>query len=170
MINIMPFFGTSFLAAVTAGLGYLMMNPAADTADPPPPVPEAALPAAAVSADEIAILPQARPAIFYTAITERPLFAPTRRPIVVDAEPEPTLSPVPDPTPAPTSLAPPTDLRLSGILGGGSDRSAYLGRGDGAGMWLRVDAQIDGWIISEIGPDWVTLTAGEDSFRLELFE
>lgn len=165
--GILPFLGTATLTGIAAALGTLAFQttPAAPDIVPTQttdPVPQ-------TTAQQNQTLPSARPDVFYAAITERPLFAPTRRP-VDNATPAAVVTQAPEPAVTAPVLTPPTDLKLSGILGGGTNRSAFVAREDGSGEWLRVDTKIEGWTITEIGPEWIVLSAGDDTFRLELFK
>jgi hypothetical protein len=72
--------------------------------------------------------------------------------------------------PRPAEILRPDTLVLSGIFGGHTGRTAFITGSNSGDVWLHIDDDIDGWTIAEIGPDWITLTAGSDSVRLELFE
>lgn len=168
--SIFPLIGTTALAVIATLLGQFVMN--MTPATPVPESPEKPDPAVQTVEQQSRrqSLPAVRPEIFYAAITERPLFAPTRRPVDRSSEPAPEVIGTPEPVAIVPSIQPPTDLQLSGILGDGLNRSAFVARVDESGEWLRLGAEIDGWTITEIGPEWIILTAGEDIFRLELFE
>jgi hypothetical protein len=81
----------------------------------------------------------------------RPLFHPTRRPVVVRtaAPVEPDMAPTlpPEPTGAPASR-----LSLIGVMGtGGKNRRALLrAEGQAYGTWVDVGGEIDGWRLSAI--------------------
>ncbi len=113
---------------------------------------------------EPSVLPTPRPNVFYDAITDRPLFAPSRRPNMISEvleieEPEQV-----------QEIRRPDNLVLSGVLDGTLSRSAFISVGGLEGEWFRTNDEIEGWAITDIGPDAITLTDGNDSFRLELFE
>jgi len=156
--SIFPLIGTTALAVIAALLGQFVMN--MTPATPVPESPEKPDPAVQTVEQQSRrqSLPAVRPEIFYAAITERP------------PEPAPEVIGTPEPVAIVPSIQPPTDLQLSGILGDGLNRSGFVARVDESGEWLRLGAEIDGWTITEIGPEWIILTAGEDIFRLELFE
>ena len=115
-------------------------------------------------------MPQSRPDVFYQAITQRPLFAPSRRPNepVSVVAPATTTRPV-QPQPAPIARQP-ENLRLTGVFGQDAAKSALIDDSNGHAIWVQVETQIDGWTVTDIGADWILLSDGDATFRLELFE
>ncbi len=166
----LPVFGVVLLSGMTIFLGQWALTSApivvaTDTLS----VPDPEIDSHNTGARRLTF-PSARPEIYYNAILERPLFAPTRAP--QDSEPElgQTSSAVTTQiTPVATS-APATDIRLSGIIGSENNRSALLGSDDSNKDWMQVDDTINGWSITEIGADWVELSLDHQTYRLELFE
>lgn len=98
------------------------------------------------------------------AIRERPLFSPSRRP------PRPAPAPVaqvvvptaPPPTPAPA-------LRLIGIVQDPENAAGVVKRSAGPTIVLRTGDPIDGWAVSEIGPEHLTLRLGEQVQTYRIF-
>lgn len=115
-----------------------------------------------------------RPAIYYQAITQRPVFSPTRRPleaVVAAPEPEPVIE-APEPvisTPVAAPPAPP-QLRLLGVIGSAGALSALISNAGGDPAWLPKGSIIEGWTITDIGPDWAELGLDSQNFRIEMYE
>jgi hypothetical protein len=111
----------------------------------PPAAPPATAPATALAA-----LP---PLASYSAIVERPLFSPSRRP----------------PPGAGTTLGPSIEsrIRLLGIVATGPKKTAFVAEG-AHHIELAEGDTIDGWTVKEIGQDRVLLssTAGEAALKL----
>ena len=106
------------------------------------PAPHAAAPPSENDAPKLAKL---APFADFAAITERPLFAPTRRP-----------------TPAvkPATIAIESRYRLQGIIGVGSARHALIAPvAGGAGLDLGEGDALEGWTVKSIAPDRVVLTS-----------
>jgi len=114
------------------------------------------------------VLPAPRPDVFYQAITDRPLFAPNRRPVAA-ATAIMTVEEVVPEEPV-TAAQRPDGLVLGGVLDGTDRRSAFIVIEGADGAWFQKDDLIQGWAITDITPDAITLANGDDSFRLELFE
>lgn len=96
----------------------------------------------------------------YPETTARPLFSPNRRP-----------PPPPGPETAPEPPLPePDDLRLVGLMQSGPGVSRALVRaGNLQGRWVSAGDEIDGWTVSRIGGEAVTLQAGTHTYELRLF-
>lgn len=113
-------------------------------------------------------LPSPRPDVFYEAITTRPLFSPTRRP--VQAVPDTVAAPKPivaAPTP---TLSEQPKIALGGVLGSTNERQALILFDDRQAQWLRVGDDVDGWEIINISDKAVILSADARTFRLEMFQ
>jgi hypothetical protein len=116
-------------------------------------------------------LPETREEISETF--RRPLFYPSRRPFEPAPPPvevqsaEEVMEPLPVVEPvAPTLPA----LRLAGISLSGSQRRALLGAADGTVVrWYSAGDNIEGWVLSAINKETVTLASGNDNFRLSLY-
>ncbi|MGB3316139.1 MAG: hypothetical protein WBB85_17190, partial [Albidovulum sp.] len=87
-------------------------------------------------------LPSARPDIYYAAITERPLFSPTRRPQSSESEPE-KAEPVEDiaAESQDTGRDAPA-IRLLGIMSGTGTPSALIAAEDGVSEWHKAGASL----------------------------
>ena len=120
------------------------------------------------SARSVAPLLPPRPDIFYDAITARPLFSPTRRPIEATAE----LVAVPEPVEAlPTpEMSEQPNVGLGGVLGSIDERKALILFEDSPARWLRLGDDVDGWKITDISDKTITLSSDTRTFRLELFQ
>jgi hypothetical protein len=118
-----------------------------------PPVPAVrplVAPSTSAPAPSVATLP---PLASYAAIVERPLFSPSRRPAPG----------------APTTLGPSIEsrYRLVGIIAAGAKKKALIA--DGARrVEIAEGDTLDGWTVTGIGKDRVTLTspAGEAALKL----
>ena len=109
--------------------------------------------------------------IYYSAITERPLFAPTRRPVsAVDRTlPDTILENVaPVEASAPEALKPP-QLALHGVMNSLDHLSALLSLNDSTPEWFSQGAVIQGWNLGAIGDDWVILTRNEHEHRVDMY-
>lgn len=97
----------------------------------------------------------------FAAISERPLFAPTRRPIPPAPPPPPlavavTLPPPSLPTPGP----------LLAVLIGPERRAAILRLPDGHASTVSEGGGVGGWTVDQVLPDRVRLRAGADMAEL----
>lgn len=110
-----------------------------------------------------------RPDVYFDAVEERPLFAPSRRPVVAAsilgtvAEPELVEQPL--------TIAAVDDAALV-LLGTmqGSDGWLALIRDSGAtAEWQQVGARVADLTITAIGPDWATLASETTEVKLELY-
>ena len=121
-----------------------------------------------VTRSSITALPQARPAVYYEATTQRPLFAPTRRPVmaIIDAveaadheprEPHQVAATIPD-------------MQLLGVLQNGRKNAAYIRIGDTEPVWLSEGEMSLGWTLAESTTDSIQLTRDDDRITLEMFE
>jgi len=166
-----PYFGSASLLALVAALGFAVsvqlgrpqgtLN--AEIADP-----------TVVETDGAGFtLPSARPAVFYDAITDRPLFSPERRPRTAEPMVEPeapvvTEEPeVPEMAAAP-SLEPP-NLRLMGVMTIDGTAAALVQLSDAPAEWVKVGQSLGGWDLKDIGPDWITLTHEETETRVDMY-
>lgn len=108
-----------------------------------------------------------RPDVFYAAIIQRPLFAPDRRP---DIEPVPEVA-RDETAVAPEPAATDTDFRLLGVFGRDKTRRALVqGSGGEDPDWAGISDSLPGnWKIKNIGDDWVEISRGAATQRLELY-
>lgn len=103
------------------------------------------------------------PIAAYDAVSQRPLFAPDRRPFVAPPVAIASIAPAAPTTP------PPTDLRLSAIVTVGGKQIALIQRG-GASNTERVaiGTSIAGWQVIAIDAESVTLEQGGAHHTLHL--
>lgn len=96
----------------------------------------------------------------YEQVTERPLFAESRRPEVV----APSVELPPDQPKSPLTL------KLMGIVFTPTTQTALLV--DAKGKYKRVKLQetFDNWTLVELSPDWATLQQGEERQKLDLLK
>ena len=98
---------------------------------------------------------------------DRPVFSRSRRPFqpaLQEAEP-PAEELVPEPRPSDTS-----GLSLKGIVVTGPQRWALIASVQSPeGVWLRHGAEIDGWTITGLEPEAVTLMSGGKTSKLKLY-
>lgn len=111
-------------------------------------------------------LPPKRPDIFYTAITERPLFAPSRRPESIQAPIEQPIENLPEEEPIDLSAP---SIRLLGIMGSNGGGRALIALDETTPVWLTKGAPIAAWRLSAIGPDWIEITLDERVLRVDLY-
>ncbi|MGN8172515.1 hypothetical protein [Agrobacterium sp. 22117] len=104
----------------------------------------------------------------------RPLFSPTRReffePPEIAEEPK-EVEPASEPLPV-VSMNPPP-IKLSGIRILGGNRSALIGYNKAAGsdaVWVNEGDTVEGWNISLIRSDRISLTAGSQTIVIALYE
>lgn len=170
MNRFLPLLGTALLTMITIIAGNNALAPASVAA---PPDASAAIDTNAL-ANNIATrqptIPSVRPDIYYNAILDRPLFAPTRMPQLPEPERAQAAPAQPLETIPATTNASPTGILLSGIIGAENSRSALLGLEGTNQNWVRIDDKIEGWTITAIGADWLELSLDHQTYRLELFE
>ncbi len=111
---------------------------------------------------------------YYAAITDRPLFAPFRRPIKPEAQepkPESTRAPEPEPTPEPepVHIAPPPQPRLLGVMQAGFEAKALLSDPSGEMSWVTSGTTFSGWKINKITSEWIEIRHHEQTLRVELY-
>ena len=108
-----------------------------------------------------------RPAIYYEAITDRPLFAPDRRPFtpVIIAPAPPSSEPEPEPIP---ELPP--ELVLMGTMGTAQNPIALIEHDGASAEWAAVGTDFEGWALTDIGPDWIVISDGTTDLRLDMFQ
>ncbi|MCX7899289.1 MAG: hypothetical protein N2444_04265, partial [Methylocystis sp.] len=90
----------------------------------------------------------------------RPIFNKDRRPTKSASAAAPTTTKIAE---APTGLA------VSAIVKRGGEAQTYLTTGGGGGAWRKIGEEFEGWTVSAIEQDEVTLRNGEGSARLQLY-
>ncbi|SMR83565.1 hypothetical protein SAMN04488030_0042 [Aliiroseovarius halocynthiae] len=111
-----------------------------------------------------------RAAVYFEAISERPIFAPTRRPAVETVEEIAVIEPevVPEPVEIKPSLPP--NIKLHGISGDRENLSALLSIEGGSPDWAPVGTLFGNWKLTDVGADWVLLKSGDAFHRVELYQ
>lgn len=169
-VQLLPMVGTGLLAGLVAilaaravdfGAGATPVSPSIALANPVEIGPQ-------TSPSEPVRTRGPRNAVFYAAITDRPLFAPTRRPVVAetDLEPQP-VEEVVVPSDDVATVFP--EFRFLGSMTTEAGALALIAAGEGAAEWLARDMEVQGWRLDAIGEDWVELSSGDRKTRLELF-
>ena len=169
-MQVLPLFGTTVLMAATAYVVVLATQQDVAT------IPVIGAPSASVeqgaSARQIRLAPNARDDAYYTAITDRPLFQESRRPLQTEAEPASAPEPqdaAPEAPTAPTERAIP-DVRLLGVLAGGAHTAALLSLAGDDPEWHSIATVIEGWTLAEIAATHVVFTEKEREHRVELYQ
>ena len=174
MRALIPVFGTCILcgAAVTTGQLALQTSfeaPALLSADK-----HAEGEASTASAETSPELQRRdRPDIYYQAITDRPLFSPTRRPIElapltsVPQEPEEDIVVVEEP--APEQVIPEPDAILLGVMTNGALGSALVSLDGAQAVWRSEGDDLNGWTLRSIEADAIELNEADRSLRIELY-
>ena len=108
----------------------------------------------------------------YTETLARPIFRAGRKPFFAEVTPPPPVSEeaVEAPPDAPP-IEPPQGLKLVGVMrdGDGRDRALVKSAQSPSASWLQIGDDIDGWRISEIAPNTVTLSSDASTITLDLY-
>ncbi len=162
--------GTLTLAGTVAATGYW----AVDVYGQQPAIPDLTVPASAGSVTALGSnqpsTRRQRPEVFYAALLERPLFAPSRRPVVAEPEVDviiqeeaPRAEPEPEKVPIP-------DLGLLGVMGTDNTNRALVANAGGEPVWITAGTTIAGWTVAAIGPDWLELNLDNETIRIEMYQ
>lgn len=167
---LIPLFGTALLCALALLLGQQAVNVIRheQTSPLPQATPAAALPTSARASAQTAAV--RRPDVFYSAIVDRPLFAPTRRPVVEDDVEDVAVEAVVEEVAQDIQTPPPDDAVLAGVMGNSDNKSAFIVLDGADGVWMKLGETVAGWTITEIQANWVELSADDAKIRLELFQ
>ena len=164
--------GTLTLAGAVAAAGYWAVGVYGQQ----PALPDLSVPdREASNSDDTTPKPTARrmrPDVFYTAMLERPLFAPSRRPLEDAPEPEPVVEQeeeVRAPAPEPERARAP-DVGLLGVMGNDDANSALVALDEAEPVWVKPGTPIAGWTVAAIGPDWLELTLDSETIRIEMYQ
>lgn len=122
------------------------------------------------TARQIQLVPDARDDAYYTAITDRPLFEQSRRPVTAVVESVEEVESEIVETPAPQAEIPTPDVQLLGVLAGGARTAALLSYDAEPPRWHSHGEIINGWTLSEIQADHVVFTENERELRVELYQ
>ncbi|WP_457645940.1 hypothetical protein [Profundibacter sp.] len=168
--RLLPLVGTSLLIALVAMLGLkvfqnIRTKPVQNTVSVPVPqnIPASSSATAPVTN---------RPAVYYAAITERPLFDPTRRPYAPEqVAVEPEVDEVPKaPTPEPEQETPPPSISLQGIMTRDNKKAALIGINDGDSVWVLQGDPVADWTLSNIGNDWIEISRDARNIRVDMYK
>lgn len=172
--RVLPLVGSATLALTLGGTLFLATqrtNDATAGAVIAPPASEATT----MESNEI-VLPVRRGKLYYAAITDRPLFTPSRRPHVVSStESEKPTPDIVEPEPVVDAVVeveieePMPDFRLLGVFAAGASRKALIAVGDNAPSWLEDGANIQGWNIGAVSTRGVTISKNGKTFDLEIY-
>ncbi|MFZ5963019.1 hypothetical protein ACOXXX_08730 [Thalassococcus sp. BH17M4-6] len=168
MSRLLSLIGTVLLLAGAGLAGWWALT--VTTRQPGLPSFEMAQPQATRAAPSRAASRPRRPDVYYDAVTQRPLFAPDRRPLVLDDTPE---ADPPDPvvaTPPKPVVVPPPAVRLLGVMGAADENRALVQNAEGEALWLTQGTELAGWTISRIGPNWLDLSRASETIRIEMYQ
>lgn len=169
----LPAIGTVLLLGVTCGAGYFVLTtPTPSFAVVDKTADNSSIGTQSTDAEATRLSPRARPDIYFAAITDRPVFEQSRRPIesapVADEEPSvPESEPVV--TPEPEGKIPEPNIVLLGVLTGGARNSALIALNGAEPEWVRQSAEVAGWILTTIESDAIELNEADRSLRIDLY-
>ncbi|MEM9099458.1 MAG: hypothetical protein AAGC79_13155 [Pseudomonadota bacterium] len=112
---------------------------------------------------------------FYLVLAARPLFSETRKPMVIATPVQPEPAPVPQSSAPQLELKPavvhvPPELKIRGLIVAETNRSALIEWSSGQAEWYQIADEIDGWSITEISSNSVSITRDGSSSIYFLFE
>lgn len=110
--------------------------------------------------------PVARPAIFYKAITDRPLFSPSRRP--EKAGPSGSVETVPV-TPSRDAPQNAPAFVLKGTMVIGNTASALVGLPDTPADWVTPGSVVSGWTVTKVDAESAELSLDSNIVRVDLY-
>lgn len=167
--RLLPLCGTGILIAIVALLGIK----AAEVSKIKLAYPEAAPAQDAPTTQAQSAKIIQRPDVYYAAITERPVFDPSRRPYVpkvaaTETAPKPAVE-----TPKPVAQAvetPPPEVNFQGIITRDERTAALIGLNGEAPAWVAQGDPIAGWTLSDIGNDWIEISRDARSIRVDMYK
>ncbi len=167
-----PLPSTLFLFAIIIWLGYAYMDNRVDT--PSIAQSEQPLPPPNAEVTSIKFERQFRPGVYYQAITERPLFSATRRPISTEPEEEVIEEAVVEP-PIIIELDPiieddPVSFSLHGTMETNGKSLALIGTDGGPPEWIPENGLITGWTLREITAELAEFHKDTEVIRVYLYE
>lgn len=166
--RLFPLIGTGSLIAIVALLGMK----AAEVSQIMITSPETALkqdvPTASASPTQVT----QRPAVYYAAITERPVFDPSRRPYTPEAvASEPVPEPVEEaPEPSQPQEVPPPELTLQGIITRDEQTAALIGINGETPSWIAQGDPVADWTLNNIGNDWIEISRDARIIRVDMYK
>lgn len=166
-------FVAAFVAALAAGSAVAQGDDEDDAADATEQTEEPAASAdveapSPPSAEVLALNPLA--ALEKSSLSgfrDMPLFTPSRRRPVPPPVVETAAAPPPPPRQEPPASAP--ELKLAGVVEGPDGSVAVVDNG-GRVERLRLGDQVDGWLVTQIGPSSLKLTLDEREEEFRLFQ
>ena len=152
------------VALVGAKLGWETLVSGQGTAAPPLPGDGAWLPPAPGEGPGYRAMPLAA----FAQTTARPIFSRTRRPFVA---PAPVQAPAPAGAPAAAlvPLAEPAVTLSAVIIHGPARRALLITREHPGGRWVNEGDMVEGWAVSAIEADRLTLAAGARTLSVRLY-
>ncbi|WP_208353083.1 hypothetical protein [Pseudaestuariivita rosea] len=166
-MRFLPYIGTIFLAIMAIGLSWRAVQ--VISADAPTLQPNNIDISAEATEQNPLSLPSSRPDVYYTAILERPLFEPGRRPFVETSETPATPQQVAAPDPSPEELDEAPNIILLGVMQLSEDPSALLSINNAAPEWHRTGQTLAGWQLTEIENTWIELTRETRRLRVDMY-
>lgn len=144
---------TVWVALLAGGLAWMCFDEQGQPRNVAWVAPAARLPA--INLPSVIIRSAVSDSSAYNSVTERPLFAPDRRP------PPPPAPPAPPPPPDPLA-----DVRIHGIFSG--EPGGVLARIDGKVRRVKLNDKVGSWTLSSIDGRNVTFSQGNESRKLIL--
>lgn len=168
IVRLLPLIGTGSLIAIVALLGMKAAEVSQIKVTSPETTPKQNVPTASTHPTQIT----QRPAVYYAAITERPVFDPSRRPYVPEAvAPEPVPEPVEEaPEPSQPKELPPPELTLQGIITRDERTAALIGINGEAPSWVAQGDPVADWTLNDIGNDWIEISRGARIIRVDMYK
>lgn len=114
-------------------------------------------------------LPSPRPEVFYNATTERPLFAPTRRPAEPYEEMEVAVVEDIEPVEETSEIAPIPEMELLGVFQNGPEETALIRIGEDEPIWIAAGQVEQGWSLDEVNANAVKIHRDDTYITLEMF-
>jgi len=156
-------------ALILLGYGYVRTPQKIPPQSPAEMTPEPL----ATSGENLIFARSYKPAVYYQAITERPIFSAERRPIsqtpveiietvVTESEPVEVL-----PEPQPIIQI---NFTLHGTMVLNGNNMALVGVDEASPVWVKQNALISGWTLREVTPKLVKLHRDSDIIELFLYE
>lgn len=166
--RLLPLIGTGILIAIVALLGMRAAEVSQIKITSPETVHERDVPTSSAPQTRAT----QRPAVYYAAITERPVFDPSRRPYVpVAVAPEPVPEPVEEaPEPSQPKEVPPPELTLQGIITRDERTAALIGINGEVPSWVTQGDPVADWTLNDIGNDWIEISRDARIIRMDMYK
>jgi len=115
-------------------------------------------------------LPKPRPELYYAAITNRPVFEPSRRPVYVSPEQVEPESQVVNIATADDGLSPFPAVELLGVIRSSDSRSALLSIDGGAALWIKEGEMVVGWQLNRVSNEQVEFVRDSEREIVDLYK